>query len=254
MLGMSGHVLGPERGDDPPASSGHLSESAARYLEAIYYGEQEGEAVRPSRLAEWLGVSAPTVSVTLQRLEREGWLFIAPNRTVSLTPQGQEAASRVVRRHRIVERWLTDVLGLDWAAADHETRRLAPGISDLVLERLDESLGRPETCPHGNAIPGRQSVFPLLVALNDLEPHRRGRVVRISELAEHDLPQLLEFLEGHGIVPGAEVEVEETELAAGALGVKVGGGQVIALGPSRARAVLVELEPATTAARQPTSP
>ncbi len=225
-------------GEDGASADRH-TETVARYLEAVYYGEQEGETVRPSRLAEWLGVSAPTVSVALQRLAREGWVVIAQDRSVSLAPRGAEAATRIVRRHRIVERWLTDVLHLGWASADQETRRIAPGISDLVLERLDEHLGRPDTCPHGNVIPGRQHPGQTLVPLADLQPHARARVARISEVAEHDVPRLLEFLESHGLMPGAEVEVEETEMIAGALSVKV-AGRLVALGSARARAVWVE--------------
>jgi DtxR family Mn-dependent transcriptional regulator len=92
------------------------SETSERYLEAIYYIQHEGEVPRPGRLAEWLGVSAPTVTVSLQRLARDGLVSIAGDRSVELTEKGAEAAATIVRRHRIVERWLTDVLGLDWAS------------------------------------------------------------------------------------------------------------------------------------------
>ena len=138
-------------GDPSP----HRSETTERYLEAIYYIEHEGEVPRPGRLAEWLGVSAPTVTVSLQRLARDGLIRIAEDRSVELTDEGGVAAATIVRRHRIVERWLTDVLGFDWATADIEAQSLTHGMSALVLERIDESLGRPTTCPHGNVIPGR---------------------------------------------------------------------------------------------------
>src|SRR5439155_21113976 len=94
------------------------SEAVERYLEAIYYIEHEHEVARPGRLAEWLGVSAPTVSISLHRLVRDGWIEVAADRSVQLSDAGGEAAAAIVRRHRIVERWLTDVLGLDWATAD----------------------------------------------------------------------------------------------------------------------------------------
>ena len=102
------------------------SETTERYLEAIYYIEHEGEVPRPGRLAEWLGVSAPTVTVSLQRLARDGLIRIAGDRSVELTNCGAEAAAMIVRRHRIVERWMTDVLGLDWATADLEARAAHP--------------------------------------------------------------------------------------------------------------------------------
>jgi DtxR family transcriptional regulator, Mn-dependent transcriptional regulator len=222
----------------PPEA--HRTETVDRYLECVYYIAHEGETVRPSRLADWLGVSAPTVSVNLQRLERDGWVGIARDRSVSLTPLGEEVAARIVRRHRLLERWLTDVLGLDWATADREAGRLAHGFSDLVLERLNSHLGEPVTCPHGNTIPGRPPRLHELVALADLEPNTPARIARISEVAEHEAPELLRLLDTHGLVPGAEVEIAEIDGGAGALAVSVGGHHV-ALGTSKARAIWVEV-------------
>jgi DtxR family Mn-dependent transcriptional regulator len=184
------------------------SETTERYLEAIYYIEHEGEVPRPGRLAEWLGVSAPTVTVSVQRLARDGLIRIAGDRSVELTDGGAEAAATIVRRHRIVERWLTDVLGFDWATADLEAQSLTHGMSATVLERIDESLGRPTTCPHGNVIPGRTPPEGRrLVRLIELEDGDRARVARISEVAEHEAPQLLHLLDERGIVPGIEVGI-----------------------------------------------
>jgi DtxR family transcriptional regulator, Mn-dependent transcriptional regulator len=184
------------------------SETADRYLEAIYYIQHEGEVARPGRLADWLGVSAPTVTVTLQRLARDGWIDVAADRSAELTKAGAEAAAAIVRRHRIVERWLTDVLGLDWATADREAAALAHGISAVVLERLDSHLGKPATCPHGNVIPGRRPPKGgNLTRLVDLTPGQVARVARISEVAEHEAPQLLGLLDQRGLVPGTVVTV-----------------------------------------------
>jgi DtxR family Mn-dependent transcriptional regulator len=184
------------------------SETTERYLEAIYYMEHEGEVPRPGHLAEWLGVSAPTVTVSLQRLARDGLIRIAGDRSVELTDNGAAAAATIVRRHRIVERWLTDVLGFDWATADLEAQSLTHGMSATVLERIDESLGRPTTCPHGNVIPGRTPPEGRrLVRLVELEDGDRARVARISEVAEHEAPQLLHLLDERGIVPGIEVGI-----------------------------------------------
>jgi DtxR family transcriptional regulator, Mn-dependent transcriptional regulator len=184
------------------------SETAERYLEAIYYIEHEGEIPRPGRLAEWLGVSAPTVTVSLQRLARDGLVRIAGDRSVELTEKGAEAAARIVRRHRIVERWMTDVLGLDWATADLQAAQLTHGMSDVVLDRLDDQLGRPTTCPHGNVIPGRTPPEGRpLVRLVDLADGEHAKVARISEVAEHEAPQLLHLLDQRGIMPGIDVGV-----------------------------------------------
>ena len=131
-------------------------ETVEHYLETIFYIAHEGEVVRPGRIAEWQGVSAPTVSTTLQRLQRDGWVELADDRSVTTTAAGEALAAQVVRHHRLLERWLTDTLGLDWASADEEAQRLAPGLTDEVADRLAAHLGGPTTCPHGNVIPGQR--------------------------------------------------------------------------------------------------
>jgi DtxR family Mn-dependent transcriptional regulator len=219
-------------------SPSHHSETAERYLEAIYYIEHEGEVPRPGRLAEWLGVSAPTVTVSLQRLARDGWVRIAGDRSVELSDAGAEAASTIVRRHRIVERWLTDVLGFDWATADLEAQTLTHGMSSTVLERLDEQLGRPATCPHGNVIPGRNPPKGRhLMRLTDLTDGESARVARISEVAEHEAPQLLRLLDRYGLIPGVEVGVVRRSRDAWTLRA---GGEEISIESGTARAVWVE--------------
>ncbi|MFN2451470.1 MAG: metal-dependent transcriptional regulator [Candidatus Dormibacteria bacterium] len=222
-----GHPSRPER-----------SETADRYLETIYYIEHEGEVPRPGRLAEWLGVSAPTVSVSLQRLVRDGWITVAPDRSVSLTPAGNDAAAGIVRRHRILERWLTDVLGLDWGRADQEAESMAHGLSELVLERLDGHLGRPDTCPHGNRIPGRGGPERRLVSLGAVELDLPAVVSRISEVAEHDAPLLLGSLHRDGVVPGARVIVRGRDQEWVRL--RVGEDREVSLAPATAAAVWVE--------------
>jgi DtxR family Mn-dependent transcriptional regulator len=178
-----------------------------RYLEAIYCIAAEGEVVRPSRLAYWLGVSAPTVSDALQRLKRDGWVELGVDRSVTLTNSGERTATALVRRHRILERWLTDILGFDWARADVEAERLASAISDVVVDQIDITMGSPSTCPHGNVIPGRSAPYGALVTLADLEPGAYAVVRRISEVAEHEAPALLTMLAEHSIAEGSEVRV-----------------------------------------------
>jgi len=215
-----------------------LSPTAARYLEATYYIAHEGEAVRPSRIAEWLGVSAPTVTGVMQRLHEQGLVEFNSDRSLRLSPAGEQRASEVVRRHRIVERWLTDALGLDWATADQEAGRMSHFFSDLVLERIFEELGRPTTCPHGNEIPGAGTRDRELVSLYELEPGVSAVISRISEVAEHEAPQLLRLLEVEGLRPGVQVEVRR-EAGAEALTVEV-AGRTTALGLRAARSVWVE--------------
>jgi DtxR family Mn-dependent transcriptional regulator len=202
-----------------------ISHSATvdKYLEAIYCIAGEGEIVRPSRLAFWLGVSAPTVSDALQRLKRDGWVVLGADRTVALTESGAGIATALVRRHRILERWLTDVLNFDWAAADVEAERVSSSISDAVVDQIDRSMGSPPTCPHGNVIPGRVAPYGVLVALADLEPGTPGSIRRISEVAEHEAPALLLMLAEHSIKEGTEVMVSSTRLEPDQVAITIAG-------------------------------
>src|ERR1700693_4120829 len=125
---------------NPPATSGR-SEVVSHYLQAIYYIRNEGEAVRSARLADWLGVSRPTVTVALRRMSRDGMVRLNARKEIELTARGRRMAEAIVRRHRIMERWLTDGLGLDWVTADEEAARLGPAGSDVVEKRLYEALG-----------------------------------------------------------------------------------------------------------------
>lgn len=206
-------------------ATGH-TETVDKYLEAIYYIAGEGEVVRPSRLAYWLSVSAPTVSNALVRLKRDGWIDIGSDRSVTLTESGTATATSLVRRHRILERWLTDVLGFDWASADIEADRLSSAISDAVIDQIDTTMGSPSTCPHGNAIPGRDAHYGVLVAVADLEPGVPATVRRISEVAEHEAPALLAMLAEHGIHEGSEVHVVESNVGPNDVALSVAGEEL----------------------------
>ena len=193
------------------APSREPTEVAARYLEAIYYMEVEGEPVRSARLADWLGVSRPTVTVALRRLTRDGMLRLNSRKEIELTERGREAAAAIVRRHRIMERWLTDALGLDWVAADEEAARLEHAVSELVEQRLWEVLGRPTSCPHGNPIPGHAELDGREIRLAALEQGAAATVNRISEVAEREAPLLLRYLLERRLVPGTRIEVLEAD-------------------------------------------
>jgi DtxR family Mn-dependent transcriptional regulator len=239
MAGAEGSA--PKADHASPQRSSLRQETIDHYLETVYYIQHEEARVRPGRIADWLGVTAPTVSVSLQRLGKDGWLRTSPDRSVALTPKGLKRAETIVRTHRILERWLTDVLGLDWASADAEAQRLAPAMSSRVAESLDELLKRPATCPHGNVIPGREPPYGELVALADLPPHTPAHVRRVSEVAEHDAPQLLRQLLSYGLVTGAAVNVADVHDSIGAVPVEI-GGRTMALGTKVAGLIWVEVD------------
>lgn len=211
---------------DATVAGAEPSPTIARYLEAIFYIDAEGETVRAARLAEWLGVSQPTTSQTLQRMVRDGLVEVSAAKEVALTRRGRAAASRIVRTHRIAERWLTDVLGFDWVRADQEAGKLEHAMSDDVAERLFELIGRPATCPHGNPIPGGRTERRRERALSTCPPRHTARVRRISEVAEHDTPELLQFLSESRLLLDVEVEVVGVNLGAGTQTVRAGRREI----------------------------
>jgi len=133
------------------------------------------------------------------------------HKEIELTARGDEAAAAIVRRHRIMERWLTDVLGLDWVTADAEAERLEHAVSEVVEETLYRSLGRPKTCPHGNPIPGHSTMRANELRLSALRPGETGTITRISEVAQREAPPLLQYLHDRGLHPGTRITVEEVD-------------------------------------------
>lgn len=176
------------------------------YIIVLSTLHDEGVPVIPARVAECLGVSAPTVTQGLHRLERDGYIRWSGRKEIELTPQGHALAESLMRRHRLIERWLTDVLGLDWATANEEAHRLEHAISPVVEERLLQVMNYPTSCPHGNPIPGAAPERPPSIRLSEAAPGTRTRLFRISELAESERAQLLFFYE-QGLRPGVEIEV-----------------------------------------------
>lgn len=183
----------------------------SHYLEAIYYIWAEGEPVKSARLADWLSVSRPTVTVALRRMTRDGMVRFNARKDIELTAKGRRMAEAIVRRHRIMERWLTDALGFDWVTADAEAARLEHAVSDVVEKRLYKALGRPQTCPHGNPIPGYSEAVPREVRLATLGAGDRASISRVSEVAEREAPLLLAYLHQRNLVPGREIRVLEVD-------------------------------------------
>lgn len=215
------------------------SEVVGRYLEAIFYMQSEGEVVRSSRLADWIGVSRPTVTVALQRMLRDGLAQMNERKEVDLTEAGRTRAEQIVRRHRIVERWLTDALGLDWVSADEEAARLEHAVSELVEQRLYEVLGRPQACPHGNPIPGISEAVAGEIRLSEANGGTEVRITRISEVAEREVPLLLGYLGDRRLVPGTRLEVLEVDPVAGSLRVRADGERDLAIARETAHRIWV---------------
>jgi DtxR family Mn-dependent transcriptional regulator len=170
------------------------------YCEAIFELAEDDLEVIQARIAERLDVSRPAVSEMVKRLESEGLVTI-DDTAIALTPEGQELANQVVRRHRIAERFLTDVLDLNWTDAHHEAGKWEHVISPVVEEALVRLLGEPTTCPHGNPIPGSDYTAPDVRHLVEVPVGVGFMVSRITEELEF-VPGLLEFLEESALVPG----------------------------------------------------
>jgi DtxR family Mn-dependent transcriptional regulator len=189
------------------------SKTVEDYLLNIYTISQEGRTVIAARLAEALDVAPPTVTATLHRMARDGLITVTPQKEVLLTDAGHERAETMVRRHRLAERLLIDILGLDWADVHEEAHRFEHAISPKVEERILAVLGNPTTCPHGSPIPGAGvSASPQGEAtrLEEAETGDHVTVVRISEDAESD-HELLGYFQRSGLVPGQEFDVADVE-------------------------------------------
>jgi DtxR family Mn-dependent transcriptional regulator len=177
------------------------------YLETMLALAEEGVPVIQARIAERLGRSAPSVSEMLDRLIEDGYVT-RDGRRLSLTDSGRALAEKVVRKHRLAERLLVDVIGLEWHKVHREAGRWEHVISDDVEARLVELLGDPATCPHGNPIPGSHSPSPSVPTrpLTEAGEGERVRLLRISEEVELNLGSLT-LLDRGGFIPGAVAEV-----------------------------------------------
>lgn len=169
------------------------------YCECIFELREDDVDVIQARIAERLQVSRPAVSEMIRRMEAEG--LVTTGNQIKLTPAGERLATTVVRRHRLAERFLTDILGLSWAEAHHEAGRWEHVMSDAVEGAMSRVLGDPTTCPHGNPIPGSGYRAPDATPLVDVGVGSSFTVTRIPEELEFE-PGLLDFLESSAIQPG----------------------------------------------------
>lgn len=169
------------------------------YCEAVFELQEDDVDVIQARIAERLGVSRPAVSEMIKRMETEN--MVSVDGEIRLTDRGRQLAESVVRRHRLAERLLTDVLGLSWAEAHKEAGRWEHVISEPVEKAIERLLGEPTTCPHGNPIPGADYEAPPMHPLVDIGVGGAFTVARIPEELEF-APGMLEFLEDADVLPG----------------------------------------------------
>jgi DtxR family Mn-dependent transcriptional regulator len=187
-----------------------LNPASKEYLEAIYELEEEGQRILQARISKRLGLSPATVSEGIKRLVVDRYVMVGKSRDIELTDHGREIAETLVRRHRLAERMLTDILGLPWhlchdQAEDWE-KVMTPQVEEAILAKLEGDF----TCPHGNPIPGARSSIPW----DDLKPvagmriGEAGRLTRLLEDIELDHEVLL-YLERHNLMPGRDIALVE---------------------------------------------
>jgi DtxR family Mn-dependent transcriptional regulator len=213
----------------------HATAGEEQYLEIIFWLEEAGLAITGANIARALQVSPPTVHEMVGRLERDGFIRKAEDRSLEFTDDGRQHAESVVRRHRLVERFLTDVLGIPWDEVHEEAERMEHAMSPRIEASMRAAIGDATTCPHGHPIVAgaREPGVPLA----DVEPGAKVRVLRFENEAE----DLLHYLKESGLEPGLEGTLAESgddEIA-----VDADGGTRIAITRSVAETVSVAADP-----------
>jgi len=178
------------------------------YLGVIYTLDRDGEKVIGARLAELLDVSPPTVTVTLKRMLRDNWISIDKSKQIHLTSSGSEAAQSVIRRHMLTEWLLSRVLDIPWSELHSEADKLEHSISKDVEDRLAATFEDPSACPHGNPMPGQESISNDWLALTTFSKGDACIIKRIHEWLE-DEPETMRFLEMNLVLPGNTADIQE---------------------------------------------
>jgi DtxR family Mn-dependent transcriptional regulator len=200
--------------------SEEISAVIEEYLECIFKLQEKGGVARTNDIVKSLGVVPGTVTNTVEWLEKEGLVTHRPYKGVKLTEKGRKIALQVIRRHRLSERLLTDILHMEWDKVHDAACKLEHGITDEIIKPLEKTLGHPKTCPHGNPIPTKcggiiEEESQPLTALNERE---QGTIVKITE----EKADLLRYLGTMGLVPGASLEVMGKAPFNGPITIKVG--------------------------------
>ncbi len=224
-----------------------ITVSKENYLKAIAEAESEGEPLIPATLARWLNVSAPAVTMAIKRLKRDALIRTGRDGTLSLTSAGRDIANRLLNRHHLIERMLTEIFGMEWYKVHEEAEQLEHAVSADFERRLLDKLGTGEACPHGNRVEG------------DTPQDRRDRGLRPLDEAPTDAEsivvsvferdrRLLEYLHGLGIHPGATVRMLASNYD-DTLTLRI-AGKPVQLGKSAAAKVWIEAAPVVSA-REP---
>ena len=216
------------------------------YLQAIYKLKERDENVFPTRLAEVMTVSVATVVGTLKRLSKQGMVEVGKDKEVNFTNRGRELGEAVVRRHRLAERMLTELLGVEWHRAHAEAHRLEHAISPYVETKLAKALGYPQTNPFGLPIPGYSSDLRP-PPMKPLVQTHEGEDTVVERVPEED-HCLLEFFDHSGLRPGAHVKVRELAPFKGTIAILVEEEEVV-LGMEVAQKVLVRASNGDTGGR-----
>jgi len=210
------------------------------YLKRIYLegGSSSGDLVPMGRLARAMDVAPGTATAMVKSLLNDRHVQYEPYAGVRLSRRGQRVALRILRRHRIIELFLVEALGMDWSEVHEEAERLEHAVSERVLEKMDAFLDRPGFDPHGDPIPAEDGSVARrdLDSLANADAGARCRVARIAEQA----PAFLQAIERLGLRPGTTVRVTDRDDAAGTLGLKLRGGRAITVAGEVAARVLVE--------------
>jgi DtxR family Mn-dependent transcriptional regulator len=210
------------------------------YLKTIFHLAEsvaDDGLVAVGRVAEHLVLTPGTVTTMMKQLERLGYIRSEPRKGVRLTKSGRETAVRVLRRHRLIELFLVEVMELDWSEVHEEAEILEHAFSDRLIERIDEMLGRPSHDPHGDPIPDARGVLAAdpLRELGECPPGAY-RLVRVSK----DEASLLQWLHQQGLTPGVEFEITARDDLAGILTIRVGKRKPVAVGKPLAASLWVK--------------
>jgi DtxR family Mn-dependent transcriptional regulator len=195
------------------------------------------ELVGMGHVAAALQVTPGTVTSMVKALADSGLVSYEPYSGVRLTPAGRQLAARVVRRHRLVELFLVEIMGLNWSEVHAEAERLEHAVSDHLIERMDEMLGHPATDPHGDPIPSAHGVLAA-DELRDLAAYEPGSEVVVARIADQS-SEFLRLVESEGLMPGSRVRVEAREAAADRLRLRLGAGGSVDLGLRAASKIYV---------------
>jgi DtxR family Mn-dependent transcriptional regulator len=186
-------------------SQDQVTVAEEEYLQVIFWLHEAGLPMTGANVARAMQLSAPTVHEMIGRLERDGYITRAGDKTISFTDTGAEHAEGVVRRHRLIERFLTDVLGIPWDEVHEEAERLEHAMSPVLEERMLAAIGDAKTCPHGHPIVAGTRIEG--VPLADVEPGASVKVLRLENEAE----DLLHYLKDQGLEPGLSATVREDD-------------------------------------------